>query len=158
MKFERQVKKLELNVDLNNSFFVRGDMILSFAETPDDKLLVPLYDSKQLLVLQDWEVLQTIYHKIRDFRVAKHSLLPKFTWQLFSFMLYDNEILNLKTLSKDSFIKGGIPNFSIKTPSHFFVDGGDGRFELHFCVTSENIANSNKEHVWYCLDLNQDFW
>lgn len=155
MNFERQVKKLEFNVDLNNSFFVRGDGIYSLTETPDDKLVVSLWCSKQLLVLQDWEVLQTVDHYIS---VAKHLLLPGFRWELFPYMLINNEIINLKTSQRDTFIKGGKININSLTPNHFFVDKGNSRYELHFCATLENVTSSNREHAWFCLDLNQDFW
>ena len=158
MKVDQEQLKVEYDSDLSSTFFIQGDYVYSLCVVSETRLLVPLYQSKQVLLLDEW-VLTNQVSTIEELELSNHLLLPGFDWDHFPFMIVYSkdtyDLKNIKTGVTSKLIKGSADSVS-HWPSTFFVNHRNGKFDFHFATSSVNDENKY-EHTWHYMPLNSDF-
>ena len=147
---------------MSTSFYISEDRAISFAETSDNKLIVPLFYSRSILVLDKWQLVEEVKSDTHLI-IGKHSFLPTFNLETFPFVLQftDNtyDIVNVKNGFRSTLINATAGHYTKhnKQSFSFFVEQTNGLTELHVCSRQRNEANTLWENSWLCLDLNKDF-
>ena len=167
MKVQEDELIFEIDDDFSQSVIVNDKQVFSLCVISEKKLIAPLnYREGLLLIIQDWKPVHEIKMSY-SLALNQHSPLPGFEINSFPFIIdygtgWDGRkksdtlwIVNLKTGHRDVLVKE-CPQHWGKFPATFFRDHGNGRFDLHFCVTRKTVEGTF-EHTWQYMEFKSDF-